>query len=227
MVRTETKRNLLFIAVGILMNIVGSYMAEYWDLPIYLDSTGTIFTSAACGLAGIFTGLFTNLIKCIWDSSSIYYIAINVLIAVATALLIKKRAVIALIPILTFIGGFLGNWITAILYNKNFFSTLKLSLLYDFIDKTIQQALIPRSILIVLLAGISILMTIAVPDWADKWWLLFGLLAIALFIALPSQLRFRSFAKIFAIPGLVLRMLKNILHMDRKNTDFIHTEHNS
>ena len=97
----------------------------------------------------------------------------------------------------------------------------------NFIDKTIQQALIPRSILIVLLAGISILMTIIVPDWCDKWWILFGLLAIALFIALPRQLRFRSFAKVFAIPGLVLRMLKNILHIDRKNTDFIHTEHNT
>lgn len=97
----------------------------------------------------------------------------------------------------------------------------------NFIDKTIQQALIPRSILIVLLAGISILMTIVVPDWCDKWWILFGLLAIALYIALPSQLRFRSFAKVFAIPELVLRMLKNILHMDRKNTDFIHTEHNT
>lgn len=95
----------------------------------------------------------------------------------------------------------------------------------NFIDKTIQQALIPRSILIVLLAGISILMTILYPYWSEKWWILFGLLAIALFIALPSQLRFRSFAKVFAIPGLVLRMLKNILHMDRKNTDFIHTEH--
>ena len=97
----------------------------------------------------------------------------------------------------------------------------------NFIDKTIQQALIPRSILIVLLASISILMTVIVPDWSDKWWLLFGILAMALFIALPNQLRFRSFAKVFAIPGLVLRMLKNILHMDRKNTDFIHTEHNS
>lgn len=97
----------------------------------------------------------------------------------------------------------------------------------NFIDKTIQQALIPRSILIVLLAGISILMTIVVPEWCEKWWILFGLLAVALFIALPSQLRFRSFAKVFAIPGLVLRMLKNVLHMDRKNTDFIHTEHNS
>lgn len=95
----------------------------------------------------------------------------------------------------------------------------------NFIDKTIQQALIPRSILIVLLTGISILMTIFVPEWCEKWWILFGLLAIALFIALPRQLRFRSFAKIFAIPGLVLRMLKNILHIDRKNTDFIHTKH--
>lgn len=97
----------------------------------------------------------------------------------------------------------------------------------NFIDKTIQQALIPRSILIVLLTGISILMTIIVPEWCEKWWLLLGLLAMALFIALPRQLRLSSFAKVFAIPGLVLRMLKNILHMDRKNTDFIHTEHNS
>ena len=95
----------------------------------------------------------------------------------------------------------------------------------NFVDKTIQQALIPRSILIVLIAGISILMTIFMPSWCEKWWILFALLAVALFIALPRQLRFRSFGKILAIPGLVLRMLKNLLHMDRKNTDFIHTQH--
>lgn len=97
----------------------------------------------------------------------------------------------------------------------------------NFVDKTIQQALIPRSILIVLLTVISVLMTILVPEWCAKWWILLGLLAMALFVALPSQLRFRSFSKVFAIPGLVFRMLKNILHMDHKNTDFIHTEHNS
>ena len=96
----------------------------------------------------------------------------------------------------------------------------------NFIDKTIQQALIPRSILIVLLAVMSIFMTIAFPYWCEKWWILFGLLAIALFIALPRQLRFRSFAKVLAIPGLVLKMLNNTLHIDRKNTEFIHTDHN-
>ena len=95
----------------------------------------------------------------------------------------------------------------------------------NFVDKTIQQALIPRSILIVLLGSISILMTILMPTWCEKWWVLFGLLAVALFVAIPGPLRFRSFGKVFAIPGLVLRMLKNILHIDHKNTDFIHTEH--
>lgn len=95
----------------------------------------------------------------------------------------------------------------------------------NFIDKTIQQALIPRSILIVLLAVISVLMTLLVYEWCMKWWILLGLLTIALFIALPAPLRFKSIRKALAIPGLVLRMLKNILHIDRKNTDFIHTTH--
>ena len=97
----------------------------------------------------------------------------------------------------------------------------------NFIDKTIQQALIPRSILIVLLTGISILVTLTVPEWCEKWWILLGIFAISLFIAIPSQLRIRSFSKVLAIPGLVLRMFKNILHIDRKNTDFIHTEHST
>ena len=97
----------------------------------------------------------------------------------------------------------------------------------NFVDKTIQQALIPRSILIVLLTVISIFMTLIVPEWCEKWWILFGILAVSLFISIPSQLRLRSFTKVLAIPGLVLRMFKNILHIDRKNTDFIHTEHNT
>ena len=95
----------------------------------------------------------------------------------------------------------------------------------NFIDKTIQQALIPRSILIVLLGGISVIMTILFPSWCEKWWILFGILALSLFIAIPAPLRVSSFTKVLAIPGLVLRMLKNVLHMDHKNTDFIHTEH--
>ena len=95
----------------------------------------------------------------------------------------------------------------------------------NFVDKTIQQALIPRSILIVLLVGISIFMTIFIPTWCEKWWTLFALLAISLFIAIPKELRTQSFKRILSIPGLVVRMFENIIKIDRKNTDFIHTSH--
>lgn len=95
----------------------------------------------------------------------------------------------------------------------------------NFVDKTIQQALIPRSILVVLLTGISIFVTLTIPEWCEKWWITLIVLGLSLFVAIPSEIRFRSFTKVFTIPGLVLRMLKNVLHIDRKNTDFIHTEH--
>ena len=95
----------------------------------------------------------------------------------------------------------------------------------NFIDKTIQQALIPRSILIVLLAGISIIVTLLAPYWCEKWWILFAVFALSLFIAIPKEIRFNSFKKVLSIPGLVLRMLKNLLHINHKNTDFIHTTH--
>ena len=97
----------------------------------------------------------------------------------------------------------------------------------NFIDKTIQQALIPRSILIVLLTLMSVFMTIIVPIWSVKWWVLLTTLVVALIIAIPAQLRSASlFSKVFAVPSLVWRMLKNLLHLDRKNTDFLHTTHN-
>ena len=96
----------------------------------------------------------------------------------------------------------------------------------NFIDKTIQQALIPRSILIVLLCLISVLMTVIVSEWCTKWWVLLVILLIALIIAIPAQLRSASlFGKAISVPGLVLRMLKNIFHIDHKNTDFLHTTH--
>lgn len=97
----------------------------------------------------------------------------------------------------------------------------------NFIDKTIQQALIPRSILIVLLGSISVFLSVVVPEWCEKWWILFAMLTIALFISIPKQLRTRSFGKVLTIPHLVFRMIKNLFHMDHNNTDFIHTEHNN
>ena len=98
----------------------------------------------------------------------------------------------------------------------------------NFIDKTIQHALIPRSMLIVLITAVAVVMTVVAPKWCAKWWILLLALALALFIALPSQLRSRSlFGKLLSVPGLVLRMFKNLLHINHKSTDFLHTTHGS
>ena len=100
----------------------------------------------------------------------------------------------------------------------------------DFIDKTIQQALIPRSMLVVGALGMSLFMTVFSLlfslSWYIKWWCLFLTVCIALYIATPKQLRKHSvFGKILALPKLVWKMAMNILKIDRKNTDFIHTTH--
>ena len=96
----------------------------------------------------------------------------------------------------------------------------------DFIDKTIQQALIPRSMLVVITLAMSLLMTIVSAIWSIKWWCLFLGTCIALYLATPKQLRKHSiFGKILSLPKLVWKMVLNILKIDRKNTDFIHTSH--
>ena len=97
---------------------------------------------------------------------------------------------------------------------------------WDFIDKTMQQALIPRSMLVVLTFAMSLLMTIVSRTWCIKWWCLFLAVCIALYIATPKQLRRHSvFGKILSLPTLVWKMILNLLKIDRKNTDFIHTTH--
>ena len=96
----------------------------------------------------------------------------------------------------------------------------------DYIDKTIQQALIPRSMLIVLAFMFAFLVTLLSWRWGIKWWLLFLFICLSLYVSTPKQLRSHSvFGKIVALPKLVWKMVLNILKIDHKNTDFIHTTH--
>jgi hypothetical protein len=96
----------------------------------------------------------------------------------------------------------------------------------DFVDKTIQQALIPRSMLMVLTFAMATLMTFLSQVWCLKWWLLFLFVCLSLYIATPKALRSHSvLGKALSVPMLVWKMMLNMLKIDRKNTDFIHTEH--
>ena len=103
----------------------------------------------------------------------------------------------------------------------------------NYIDKTIQQALIPRSMLLVLTFIFAIISTaisffiLHSSLFTLKWWFLFGLLSISLFVAMPSALRSRAvLSRLTYLPRLVWRMIANLFKIDRKNKDFIHTTHN-
>ena len=103
----------------------------------------------------------------------------------------------------------------------------------NFIDKTIQQALIPRSILLALIPLLCVIATTSsyifhLPSsiFHLKWWCLFIVFCIALYFAIPRQMRRQSlFRKLTSIPTLAWKMLQNILKIDHKNREFIHTTH--
>jgi cellulose synthase/poly-beta-1,6-N-acetylglucosamine synthase-like glycosyltransferase len=96
----------------------------------------------------------------------------------------------------------------------------------NYIDKAIQQALIPRSILLVLIPVFSLIMLCIAHVWSLKWWILFLILCLSLYIAIPSQMRNSTvFGKLSSFPTLAIKMLKNLLYLNKNNKDFIHTTH--
>lgn len=95
-----------------------------------------------------------------------------------------------------------------------------------YIDKTMQQALIPRSILLVTTFFFAIVITIFSLASSIKWWVLFLTMCLSLYIVIPRQLRHHfAFSKICATFKLVGLMLKNLFKMNLKSNEFIHTIH--
>ena len=101
-----------------------------------------------------------------------------------------------------------------------------LSFNVNYIDKTIQQMLIPRSMLIVGTFAISIIVSIISIAWSVKWWTLTLLTAIAIFLAIPPRMRSGSLCRLLTyMPRLTWKMLKTLRHIDSKNKEFLHTTH--
>ncbi len=96
----------------------------------------------------------------------------------------------------------------------------------DYVDKTIQQALLPRSILLFLLPLLSLVVTLFHWSWSIKWWALFLVFILALLVAIPRPLRSRALlGKVLVFPSLVWRMTANLFRINPKDTTFHHTDH--
>ncbi len=153
---------LFFCAAGIGLNLLAGRFASLLSLPLYLDTLGSIVIAVLGGtLPGVIVGFATNIIKSISDPSSVYYGALNVLIAFSAARLAHRgffknlRGIAVATLIFTLIGGGLGALIpwymdglsfdsgslSDVLYSTGFFnaaaSHIIASLLTDLLDKSI------------------------------------------------------------------------------------------
>ena len=103
----------------------------------------------------------------------------------------------------------------------------------NYIDKTFQQALIPRSLLLVFTLAFTLLAMLAawlspLYSWsmALRWFVLLAVLCLSLLLAMPPRLRTGAvLGKVLLLPQLAWRMVKNLMHIDTHNKDFLHTTH--
>lgn len=90
-----TKPTLYLTLAGIILNVVLVWVAGKLEIPLFLDSIGTVIAAALGGfLPGIAVGFISNCITALIsvspDPMTLYYGFLNVLIAVAAAWLSKR-----------------------------------------------------------------------------------------------------------------------------------------
>ena len=123
---------ILICVAGLILNLFGSAVKEIFDLPIYLDTSGTIFIAAIGGYApGIAVGFFTNLLKAVaYDPSEMYFCSVNVFVAIFTAFFARKGffdnigKLFIIVPSLTFLTGTLDLLIADFLNSTNFLKSV-------------------------------------------------------------------------------------------------------
>lgn len=88
-----TVHKITLIALAIVINIVGSYIALGLHLPIYLDSMGTIMTAILLGpFYGLFPGVLSALITGMTsDIYALYYMPVGIVLGIVTGFVFQKN----------------------------------------------------------------------------------------------------------------------------------------
>ncbi len=84
-------RNLVLVAIGIALNIALGQAASFLNLPIFLDSIGTVLAAVLCGpVIGGLTGLLTNLIwGLLQGPTAAFFAPVAMTIGIAAGLLAR------------------------------------------------------------------------------------------------------------------------------------------
>ena len=162
-------RFIIVCVAGIMLNMLGSFIVSIFDLPIFLDTTGTIVVSAMSGyLPGIVVGLVTNVLKMIFiDSSSIYYAFINVFIALIAAEFASKgffKKIIGLICFVVMTGVIGGIHETLLAWVQSDFSVENTVGFGAFI-RNCALDMIDKAVTVVVLVLVMVLVPQRIKEW--------------------------------------------------------------
>ena len=98
---------ILICAAAVVVNLCGAFVAKHFDLPLYLDSGGTIFIAMLSGyVPGIIVGFMTNFLMSFVDESEMYYCSVSIFIAIYTTFWARRgcfqsfwRTLLAILPL--------------------------------------------------------------------------------------------------------------------------------
>lgn len=88
----NTIKKITIVFLGILLNIGGRTIAQYFNLPIWFDMVGTFIVSYYVGIwGGIVAGVFNNIISSIYDVTALVYSLTSANAALMMGILIKEK----------------------------------------------------------------------------------------------------------------------------------------
>ena len=96
----------------------------------------------------------------------------------------------------------------------------------DYLVKAIQSIILPRSILVAFLGMLCIIITLIPFLPSTKWWVLLFTLLIAMYIAIPKELRGKQlYQALKEVPFFIGSMTANLFRSKGASKKFIHTSH--
>lgn len=129
---------LIMCLMGVVINMALNSLVSALDLPLYLDTVGTVLVAALGGyLPGVIVGFFTNVVKALSNPASLYYGTVNIFIAVITPAFFSKgwhkkiSGIIGMILLFTLIGGGLGALIPWLIEDISFDGEAMSSVIYE------------------------------------------------------------------------------------------------
>ena len=138
----------LAAVTGIIVNVLLTFLMKTFDLPIYMDSAGTVFASMVSGLyPGIMTAVISNFLISLFkiNPDAMYYTLIGIGIAMASAWFVrrkkyeKKLNYIVLILVLGLFSSILGTSIQLLLKGISGMDAVEeaVNILFNIVDKAI------------------------------------------------------------------------------------------